>query len=111
MTLVDSRSVEIRKDELFSNSPFVGPEVPNEQALRRQALADIDNVPVGTSHVRAVIVASMGFFTDAYDLFSANFITTMIGRAYAKSNTIPTQADTAIKLSATAGAVIGQVLF
>lgn len=83
----------------------------NGVALRRAALANIDNAPIGTSHIRAVVVAGTGFFTDAYDLFSANFITTMIGLAFFSSHTISSQADTAIKLSTTAGAVIGQVLF
>lgn len=78
---------------------------------RQAALTAVDTVPVGFSHIRAVVVAGTGFFTDAYDLFSANFITTMIGLAYFNGHTIPTQADTAIKLSTTAGAVIGQVLF
>ena len=78
---------------------------------RRLSLAEVDNVPVGFSHLRAVVVAGTGFFTDAYDLFSANFITTMIGLVYYKGHTIPTSADTAIKLSTTAGAVLGQVVF
>ncbi|KAL2394654.1 Inorganic phosphate transporter PHO84 [Exophiala dermatitidis] len=48
---------------------------------------------------------------DAYDLFSANFITAIIGLVYFPGHKIPTSADTAIKLSTTAGAVIGQVIF
>ena len=75
------------------------------------ALSEIDNAPVGRAHIRAVVVAGTGFFTDAYDLFSANFITQMIGLAYYPNGTITTTADTAIKLSTTAGAVVGQVLF
>jgi MFS transporter, PHS family, inorganic phosphate transporter len=35
---------------------------------RRLALADIDNVTFGWQHVRAVVVAGVGFFTDAYDV-------------------------------------------
>ncbi len=56
-------------------------------------------------------MAGTVFFTDAYDLFSANFITAMIGLAFFKSHTISVAADTAIKLSTTAGAVLGQVVF
>jgi len=81
------------------------------RSQRQAALAAVDTVPVGFSHIRAVVVAGTGFFTDAYDLFSANFITTMIGLAYYNGHTIPSQVDTAIKLSTTAGAVVGQVLF
>ena len=81
------------------------------RTARALSLAQIDDVPVGWAHLRAVVVAGTGFFTDAYDLFSANFITTMIGLVYFPGHTIPTSADTAIKLSTTAGAVIGQVVF
>lgn len=35
----------------------------------------------------------------------------MIGLAFFRSHTIPTQVDTAIKLSTTAGAICGQVVF
>lgn len=76
---------------------------------RCKALAELDSAPVGLSHLRAVLVPGTGFFTDAYDLFSVNFITAIIGLVYFPGHTIPTSADTAIKLSTTAGAVIGQV--
>lgn len=78
---------------------------------RRKSLADVDSAPVGLSHLRVVLVAGTGFFTDAYDLFSANFITALIGLVYIPGHRIPTSADTAIKLSTAAGAVIGQVFF
>jgi PHS family inorganic phosphate transporter-like MFS transporter len=39
---------------------------PNER--RRVALAEIDKVAFGWNHVRAVMVAGIGFFTDAYDV-------------------------------------------
>jgi PHS family inorganic phosphate transporter-like MFS transporter len=41
---------------------------PNER--RRLALADIDSAPFGWYHVRACVVAGVGFFTDAYDVRS-----------------------------------------
>ncbi|KND87047.1 Repressible high-affinity phosphate permease [Tolypocladium ophioglossoides CBS 100239] len=78
-------------------------------AARKRALAEV-NARIGLPHIRAVVVAGSGFFTDTYDLFSANFITTMIGLAVYSSHSITTQVDTATKLSTTAGAVIGQVL-
>ena len=39
---------------------------PNER--RRLALAEIDQVHFGWIHVRAIMVAGIGFFTDAYDV-------------------------------------------
>jgi len=39
---------------------------PNER--RRLALAEVDKVNFGWMHVRAIVVAGIGFFTDAYDV-------------------------------------------
>ena len=50
---------------------------PNRR--RRLALAEIDKVPFGWYHVRAVVVAGIGFFTDSYDIFAINLITSMLG--------------------------------
>lgn len=41
---------------------------PNER--RRLLLGEIDRLPFGWYHVRAVVVAGAGFFTDAYDVCS-----------------------------------------
>ena len=88
-----------------------GPQSSSPDSYHDRVLSEIDNARIGRVHLRAVIVAGTGFFTDAYDLFSANFITQMIGLAYYENGAITTTADTAIKLSTTAGAVVGQVLF
>ncbi len=98
-------------DEIAVDEQHVVANDQEKNNLRRTALSEIDNAPIGWSHIRAVVVAGTGFFTDAYDLFTANFITTMIGLAFYSNHAIPSQVDTAIKLSTTAGAVIGQVLF
>ena len=31
-------------------------------------LAEIDKSPIGWYHIRAIVVAGVGFFTDAYDV-------------------------------------------
>ena len=87
---------------------------PNER--RRLALAEIDKASFGWYHVRAIVVAGIGFFTDAYDIFAVGLVTSMIGVVYfhnATSNpgTIPSSADTAIKVATSGGTVIGQVGF
>ncbi len=87
---------------------------PNER--RRLALAEIDKAPFGWYHVRAVVVAGIGFFTDAYDIFAINLVTSMLGVVYwhgAKvgPGQIPSSADTAIKVATSGGTVIGQVAF
>jgi PHS family inorganic phosphate transporter-like MFS transporter len=84
---------------------------PNER--RRLALAEIDKAPFGWYHIRAIVVAGIGFFTDAYDLFAIGLVTTMMGVVYWQHNkgAIPANNDTAIKISTSAGTVIGQVGF
>lgn len=83
---------------------------------RRQALAQIDKAQFSWRHVRAVIVAGVGFFTDSYDIFAINLAVSMLGVVYwqdAKSGAgkIPSSADTAIKVSTSGGTVIGQLFF
>jgi len=91
------------------NNQFAHISDPNER--RRLALAEIDKAPFGWYHVRAVVVAGVGFFTDAYDIFAINLVTGMLGLVYWKSGTIATNADTAIKVSTSGGTVIGQLGF
>ncbi|KAG9615684.1 putative inorganic phosphate transporter PHO84, partial [Aureobasidium melanogenum] len=96
------------------NNDFAHIEDPNER--RRLALAEIDKAPFGWYHVRAIIVAGIGFFTDAYDIFAIGLVTNMLGVVYwqdAKKNPgkIPQSSDTAIKVATSGGTVIGQVGF
>ncbi|EAW20550.1 MFS transporter [Aspergillus fischeri NRRL 181] len=96
------------------NNELVHVEDPKER--RRQALAEIDNAKFGWYHVRAVVVAGVGFFTDSYDIFAINLASSMLGVVFwqdAKSSPgkIPSSADTAIKVSTSGGTVIGQLFF
>ncbi|KAL1921480.1 uncharacterized protein VTP21DRAFT_11196 [Calcarisporiella thermophila] len=80
---------------------------------RRAALAEIDNAKFGWFHIRACIVSGIGFFTDSFDLFAINLASLMLGWTYfqANGNTLPTNVDTAIKVSASVGTMVGQFLF
>ncbi|KAH9876240.1 acid phosphatase pho5 [Plenodomus biglobosus] len=93
------------------HNDFAHIEDPNER--RRLALAEIDKAPFGWYHVRAILVAGTGFFTDSYDIFCVSLLTIMLGIVYKHDNkgVLTTQQDTAIKLSTSAGTVIGQVGF
>ncbi|GAM83187.1 hypothetical protein ANO11243_011730 [Dothideomycetidae sp. 11243] len=89
-------------------------EDPNER--RRLALAEIDKAPFGWYHVRAIAVAGVGFFTDAYDIFAISLVNQILGIVYwhtakTKPGTIPSTADTAIKVATSGGTVIGQFGF
>lgn len=48
------------------HNDFAHIQNPNER--RRLALAEIDKAPFGWYHVRACVVAGIGFFTDSYDV-------------------------------------------
>jgi len=82
---------------------------------RRNALAEIDNAKFSWFHVRTIVVTGVGFFTDAYDLFAINFVTTMLGFIYYQTatpkDTLPTNLELGIKISAQCGTFIGQLLF
>ncbi|KAI0899664.1 phosphate permease [Annulohypoxylon nitens] len=91
---------------------------------RRLALSEIDKVPFGMYHVRAVLVAGIGFFLDSYDIFAINLVTTLLGVVFwhgppstAKNGYggnygyLPTPVSQTLKASTSAGIVIGQVLF
>lgn len=57
-------------------------------------------------------MAGIGFFTDSYDIFSASLLTIMLGIVYVPGKgVLPTSSDSAIKLSTSAGTVIGQLGF
>ena len=90
---------------------FTDSRQPNER--RRLALAEIDKAPFGWYHVRAILVAGTGFFTDSYDIFCVSLLTIMLGIVYKHDNkgVLHTQQDTAIKLATSAGTVLGQVGF
>ncbi|CAO0791038.1 unnamed protein product [Mucor circinelloides] len=80
---------------------------------RRVALEEIDNAKFGWFHIRACIVSGIGFFTDAYDIFAINLVSTMIGFVYfsENNNKTPYNVDTAIKVSCSVGTVVGQLAF
>ena len=63
-------------------------------------------------------MAGIGFFTDAYDIFAINFVTSMLGVVYWQNTGsvktdghIPPNSDTAIKVATSGGTVLGQVGF
>ncbi|KAI0017260.1 phosphate permease [Xylariomycetidae sp. FL0641] len=93
------------------HNDFVHVQDPNER--RRLALAEIDKAPFGWYHVRACVVAGVGFFTDSYDIFAVSLLNLMLGIVYFQDNKgkLPMSSDNAIKLSTSAGTVVGQLGF
>ncbi|KAI4966000.1 hypothetical protein ZWY2020_047255 [Hordeum vulgare] len=47
-----------------------------------QVLSALDAAKTQWYHFTAIVVAGMGFFTDAYDLFTISLVTKLLGRIY-----------------------------
>lgn len=68
-------------------------------------------------HLTAIVVAGMGFFTDAYDLFSISLVTKLLGRIYytetnaEKPGTLPPNVSAAVNGVAFCGTLTGQLFF
>ncbi|EDO17777.1 hypothetical protein Kpol_541p20 [Vanderwaltozyma polyspora DSM 70294] len=77
---------------------------------RRLALQKIDEASFGWYHVKAILVAGVGFMTDAYDIFAINLGITMLSYVYWQGN-MPSSTQTLLKVSTSVGTVIGQVGF
>ncbi|KAI0035407.1 phosphate permease [Vararia minispora EC-137] len=79
---------------------------------RRAALAEIDNAKFSSFHVKICAVAGVGFFTDAYDIFSISIVATMLGYVYNKGQTsLGTNQDLGVKVATPLGNLVGQLLF
>ncbi|XP_028794327.1 probable inorganic phosphate transporter 1-5 [Neltuma alba] len=68
-------------------------------------------------HFTAIVIAGMGFFTDAYDLFSIANVTKLLGRIYytqpgsEKPGSLPPNVSMAVNGVALCGTLAGQVFF
>ncbi|RIB07149.1 hypothetical protein C2G38_1879313, partial [Gigaspora rosea] len=78
---------------------------------RRKALAEIDNTKFGWFHIRTCIIAVVGFFADAYDIFAINLVAVMLGYVYYGKSSLPTDIDFGIKVATPVGTFIGQFCF
>ncbi|GMG21243.1 unnamed protein product [Ambrosiozyma monospora] len=85
-------------------------DVTDPLERRRLALQKIDNAKFGWYHVRAIMVAGVGFMTDAYDIFAINLGVSMITYVY-WNGSIPDSTQTLLKVSTSVGTVIGQLGF
>jgi PHS family inorganic phosphate transporter-like MFS transporter len=68
-------------------------------------------------HFTAIVIAGMGFFTDAYDLFCISLVTKLLGRIYYhdlndnKPGTLPPNISAAVNGVAFCGTLAGQLFF
>jgi len=78
---------------------------------RRAALAEIDKAKFSWFHFKVCMVAGVGFFTDAYDIFAINIASVMLGYVYGKNGTLNKAQSLGIKVATPVGTLIGQLLF
>ena len=85
-----------------------------------KVLSALDTARIQLYHFKAIIIAGMGLFTDAYDLFSIPLIMLLIERHYYandragskdKDNYIPPVVTSTMVATALVGAAIGQLVF
>ncbi|KAM6499657.1 phosphate permease [Amanita muscaria] len=88
--------------------------------IRRAALAEIDNAKFTWFHLKVTLVASIGMFTDAYDIFTITTVSTMVGYVYGASTPNITASDIiglgrsddlGLKAATLGGAIFGQLVF
>ncbi|KAI0783637.1 inorganic phosphate transporter [Abortiporus biennis] len=78
---------------------------------RRAALAEVDNAKFSWFHLKVCLVAGVGFFTDAYDIFAINIASTMLGYVYGKGQKLNKSQDLGIKVATPVGTLVGQLIF
>ncbi|XP_021625583.1 low affinity inorganic phosphate transporter 8 [Manihot esculenta] len=79
----------------------------------------LDNAKTQLYHFKAIVIAGMGFFTDAYDLFCITAVTKLLGRLYyydptlakAAPGKLPDKVNNAITGVALCGTLLGQLFF
>lgn len=77
----------------------------------------LDNAKTQLYHFKAIVIAGMGFFTDAYDLFCITAVTKLIGRLYYPNPTgkdpgaVSNKVGNAITGVALCGTLVGQLFF
>ncbi|PON96884.1 Phosphate transporter [Trema orientale] len=77
----------------------------------------LDNARTQRYHLKAIMIAGMGFFTDAYDLFCISTISKLLGRLYyfdptsPKPGKLPNNVNNAVIGVALVGTLAGQLFF
>ncbi|KAH9972151.1 major facilitator superfamily domain-containing protein [Lactifluus volemus] len=101
-----------------SASPLAGDGAVRQLAEdRTEALMRIDEAPFSWSHLKACLIAGIGFFTEAYDVFAINQASLMLGHVYGHTidtfgrRQLSTNQDFGIKVVPLVGNLLGQLLF
>ncbi|EFJ36431.1 hypothetical protein SELMODRAFT_78488 [Selaginella moellendorffii] len=82
-----------------------------------EVLSALDKAKTQWYHFTAILIAGMGFFTDAYDLFCISTVTKLLGRIYyfnpasGKPGSLPPNVAAAVNGVAFCGTLAGQLFF
>ncbi|XP_010274777.1 PREDICTED: inorganic phosphate transporter 1-4-like [Nelumbo nucifera] len=82
-----------------------------------QVLNALDQAKTQWYHFTAIVIAGMGFFTDAYDLFCISLVTKLLGRIYyhvdgsTNPGSLPPNVSAAVNGVAFCGTLAGQLFF
>jgi len=82
-----------------------------------EVLGALDKAKTQWYHFTTIIIAGMGFFTDAYDLFCISTVTRLLGRIYyfdptsSKPGSLPPNVSAAVNGVALCGTLCGQLFF
>ncbi|KAJ3682506.1 hypothetical protein LUZ60_015079 [Juncus effusus] len=88
--------------------------MPREQL---NVLAKLDAAKTQGYHFLTIVIAGMGFFTDAYDLFAISLISKLLGRIYyfdpsfSSPGSLPPNVSAAVTGVALCGTLAGQLFF
>ncbi|OAY70061.1 Inorganic phosphate transporter 1-11 [Ananas comosus] len=80
-------------------------------------LSALDSARTQWYHITAIVIAGMGFFTDAYDLFCISTVSRLLGRLYyfdassSKPGKLPRNVNNAVTGVALVGTLMGQLVF
>ncbi|KAH8941070.1 hypothetical protein BDL97_14G018800 [Sphagnum fallax] len=82
-----------------------------------EVLGALDRAKTQWYHFTTIVIAGMGFFTDAYDLFCISTVTKLLGRLYyydpstGKPGSLPPNVSAAVNGVALCGTLCGQLFF
>ena len=83
-----------------------------------EVLSALDKAKTQWYHFTAIVIAGMGFFTDAYDLFCISTVTKLLGRIYYYDpamkdvpGSLPASVSSAVNGVAFCGTLVGQLFF
>src|SRR4051794_36512935 len=79
----------------------------------------LDSARTQMYHMKAIVIAGMGFFTDAYDLFCITTVSKLLGRLYYPGTnldkhmpgTMPIRVNNMVTGVALVGTLMGQLIF